>query len=184
MPLAPVKNRARSRQSKRERWLKTLRTLTVIFVIIAVVVGGIYFLIAWLNKPKVAGTTPTATETQQIPSILTPHKPPRDMAIGSSIQTLTSPVAPGGNVSLTLRTTESAICAIKVIRLDDQMREVGRVTDGGLADKKADDFGVVTWTWTMPSDAAIATWHADILCTRDTKTTRSVGDIVVQKAKT
>lgn len=183
MPLAPVKNRARSSESKRSRLVKTFRNLSIGVLTLGLLIGGVYVALLWLNKPKVASeAAPDATNSAN-PSFLTPHKPPKDIAIGSSIQSISSPIAPGSNASLTLRTTESAVCTIKVLRLDTEMREVQHVTDSGLGEKTADDFGIVTWTWTMPADAAIAKWQADINCTRDSKSTRSIGEIIVAKAK-
>ena len=152
--------------------------IVVILLIIAIAGGLIY---VWLMglQPK-PSTTTTPTETTK-PSFLTPHKLPDDIDIGSSIQMLSSPVSPGDNASLSIRTTERAVCAVKIIRLDDYQKEVARVTDSGLGDKTADEFGTVTWTWTMPADAALAKWTADIFCTRGTKSTHSVGQIIVQK---
>jgi hypothetical protein len=131
----------------------------------------------------VAESEPIDVVNEQNPNFTKPNKPPADVAIGSSIQSISSPIAPGDNASLTLRTTESAVCTIKIVRIDNEMREAARVTDSGLGDKTADDFGMVTWTWTMPADAAIAKWQADINCTRDTKSTRSLGEIVVERLK-
>lgn len=179
MALSPIKNRAKGTQSTQQRGLRTLRNVAIAMLVLVIVIGAVYLLISWLSKPKIAGNS-VVKDTQQSPTMPQPHRPPRDVPIGSSIQSLTTPVAPGGNVSLILRTTESAVCTIKVVHLDEQMREVARVTDGGLVDKTADEFGVVTWTWTMPAGAAQVTWHADITCQRDSKSTRSVGDIVVK----
>lgn len=183
MPLAPVKNRARTSETKQSRLIRFVRNLTVGVVILTVIIGGVYVVLLWLNKPKVASTPAPDATNKDNPSFMTPHKPPKDVAIGSSIQSISSPVSPGDNASLTLRTTESAVCTIKVVRLDAEMREVQRVADSGLGDKTADEFGIVTWTWTMPANAAIAKWQADISCMRDSKGTRSIGEIVVQRAK-
>lgn len=183
MPLAPVRNRNRSSESKKSRLIKSLRNLAIGVLVLALLIGGIYVALLWLNKPQqISVEEPDATNKQN-PNFVTPNKPPKDVAIGSSIQSISSPLSPGDNASLTLRTTESAVCTIKVVRLDTMLREVQRVTDSGLADKTADDFGIVTWTWSMPSNAGIGKWQADITCQRDSKSTRSIGEIVVQKVK-
>jgi hypothetical protein len=150
-----------------------------VLLVLAIGVGLLYvWLMGLQSKPS---TTTTTSETTKQPAFLTPHKLPDNVQIGSSIQSLSSPISPGDNASLTVRTTESAVCAVKIIHLDDFQKELARVTDSGLVDKTADDFGMVTWTWTMPSDAAIAKWTADIFCTRGDKSTHSVGEIVVKK---
>lgn len=184
MPLASVKNRVHAKDSTRARVLRSARTVFLIVVVLALLIGGMYAAFLWFNKPQVITMeTPVATNDQN-PSFLERRKPPKDVAIGSSIQALSTPVSPGSNASLTLRTTESALCVVKVTMQDSAMREVARVTDSGLSDKKADDFGVVTWTWTMPADAKFGKWQADITCTRDSKSTRSIGEIEVTAPKT
>lgn len=181
MALAPVKNRTKSNNTPKQRALRQLRMTVIIFVVLLVLAIGAGLFYVWLMglqaKPSAVTTAP---QTNQ-PSFLTPHKVPDNVAIGSSIQSISSPVSPGDNASLTVRTTESAVCTVKIIRLDSSQKEVARVTDSGLSDKKADEFGMVVWTWTMPSDAAIAKWTADIFCTRGDKSTHSVGEVIVQK---
>ncbi len=180
MPLAPVRNRARTSQSSKSRSMRRAWLILAIITSLILLIVGLFLLWLWLNKPQVAGNKALDAPSQPRQQ-LTTHKPPANTPIGSTIQSISSPIAPGGNASLTLRTTESAVCNIKVVHLDDKMNEVARVTDSGLGDKKADDFGVVMWSWTMPAGAAIATWHADITCTRGDKSTRSLGDIVVKR---
>ncbi len=182
MALASVKNRSKSNYTTKQRVLHRARNTLIASVILLIVIIGIGLFYVWLMglHSKPAGVATSTTQTER-PDILKPRKMPDNIPIGSSIQSLTTPVAPGDNVSLTLRTTESAVCTIKVIHVDTYDRELARVTDSGLGDKTADDFGVVSWTWTMPSNAAIATWRADIMCTRGDKSTRSVGEIVVKR---
>jgi len=156
--------------------------MTVIIVVILLILAvGVGLLYVWLMGLQAKSSTATTTQTASQPAFPTPHKLPDNVAIGSSIQSISSPIVPGDNASLTVRTTESAVCTVKIIHLDNNQKELMRVTDSGLGDKTADEFGMVVWTWTMPSDAAIAKWTADINCARGDKTTRSVGEIIVQK---
>jgi len=183
MPLASVKNRARSRDSGYRRVWRSVRAVVLTIVLLAFLIGGAYIVLLWLNKPQAVTLEMPVAKNDQNPSFIESRKPPKDVAIGSSIQALSTPVTPGSNASLTLRTTESALCAIKVVMLDLELRETARVADGGLSDKKADDFGVVTWTWTMPASAKLGKWQADINCMRDSKSTRSIGEIEVRAPK-
>lgn len=183
MPLAAVKNRAKGNDSRRARATRTLRNVILAMVVIGLLIGGMFVVYLWLNKPKVVTTAGPAAVSQSSPRQIKTTKPPANVPIGSSIQSISSPIAPGSNASLTLRTTESAVCSIKVVYIDKTMHEIDRVSDSGLGDKTADDFGMVVWTWTMPAHAAIATWQADMTCVRGDKSTRSVGEIVVQKPK-
>lgn len=152
--------------------------IAVILLTITIAAGLFY---VWLMGLQEKPSTTTSAPTTNKPSFLTPHKLPDNVAIGSSIQSISSPVSPGDNASLTVRTTESAVCSVKIIHLDSSQKELARVTDSGLSDKTADEFGMLTWTWTMPSDAATAKWTADVYCSRGDKSTHSVGELVVQK---
>lgn len=181
MPLAPLKNRAKLHESKKTRAIRRIRNLLIVCSILALVIGGIFVVVLWLMKPQaVKGPVETKTAQDAAPDLSSKKFAP-DVPIGSAIQALTTPIAPGSNANVTIRTTEGAVCSIKVVHLDPYQKELARVNDSGLVDKTADDFGMVTWTWTMPANAAIATWKADMLCKRDSKSTHSVGEIVAQK---
>ncbi len=180
MPLAPVKNRARTSESKKSKALKEFRNIIIAFVVLALLLIGIGLIIAWLMQPKKAEQTTSVPVANQKPAVAPPRKFGPNVPIGSAVQSISSPIAPGDNAYVTLRTTEGATCSIKVVNLDPHGKEIDRINDSGLADKKVDDFGVVTWTWTMPPGAALATWKADIFCQRDEMSTRSVGDIEVK----
>ncbi len=180
MPLPPLKSRSGTHGSEKRSPLKTLRNMLIIIVILAAIIIGLFLLYLWLSKPKVATLGGASTVTQTTVNEPKMHKPPDNVPIGSSIQAVSSPIAPGGNGSLTLRTTESAMCSIKIVKLDKQMREMDKVSDSGLSHKKADDFGMVTWTWTMSKSAVTGPWQADITCWRGDKSTRSLGEIMVK----
>ena len=180
MPLAPVKNRAHLSVSKKDRTLIKLRNLAIAVVLLGVVIFGVGLLIMWLMQPKKVDQPAATAPAAQKPSMSPSRKFGPNIPIGSAIQSISSPVAPGDNANVTLRTTEGATCTIKVVNLDQHGNEIGRVEDSGLADKKVDEFGVVTWTWTMPKGAALATWKADMFCKRDEMSTRSVGEVVVK----
>lgn len=78
--------------------------------------------------------------------------------VGVSIQVLSSPVAPGSNASMTIRTRPEAACSIKVTYKDQAS------TDTGLIPKTADEFGTVQWTWTVESSRPVGKWPVDVTC--------------------
>ncbi len=181
MPLAPVKNRARPRESRKARFMRRVRIGVVVPLALVVLIGGGLFAWVWLQKPaEPKAATDTAAHQPVLPNLAAQKLAP-NVPIGSSVQSITTPVTPGSNASVTLRTAEGAVCSIKVVHLDPYQKELARVSDTGLADKTADAYGMVTWTWTMPPNAAIATWKADMYCKRDSQSTHSIGEIVVQR---
>lgn len=181
MPLAPVKNRASPRLSRKARLVRRLKTGVVSVAAVAGVIAAGLYVLVWVQKPHALPQTTADASTQPKLPDLSAQKIGPNVPIGSAIQAISSPVTPGSNANVTLRTTEGAVCSLKVVQLDPYQKELARVSDSGLADKTADDYGMVTWTWTMPANAALTTWKADMFCKRGDKSTRSVGDIVVQK---
>lgn len=183
MPLAPLKNRFKPHESKKARAVRRIRSIAIAALVLGLVIGAGAVVLIWVMKPQAVKPPTTSASTQEKAPDLTSQKFAADIPIGSSVQSITTPISPGSNASVTIRTTERAVCTIKVVRLDPYNKELARVADSGLADKTADEFGMITWTWTMPADAAIATWKADMFCQRDSKSTRSVGEIVVERKK-
>ena len=179
MPLAPLKNRANPRESKKTRAIKRAKYAGGILAALVLLVGAVALLYIWLQPPEKKTDTATDPQATKPPTLQAPRKLGENVPFGSSIQSLTSRVAPGENASVTLRSLEGAVCSIKVIRLDSFGKEVEKVDDSGLNEKTADDFGVTTWTWTMPQGATKGPWVADITCVRGDKSTRSTGDITV-----
>ena len=180
MPLAPVKNRSRSRESDKNKLLKRAYRWLAVLVVLTVSMVGAGILLMWLMQPKVPDSPAVVAPVIQKPDITSPRKFGPNVPIGSAVQSISSPIAPGNNASVTLRTTEGATCSIKVVRLDTHGKELERIEDSGLVDKKVDVFGVATWTWTIPNGTVLGVWQADMFCTRDDMSTRSVGELVIQ----
>jgi hypothetical protein len=93
-----------------------------------------------------------------------------------SIQSITTPVAPGSNASVIVKTNPASNCTIVV--------EYNKVPskDSGLAPKVSDEYGTLTWAWTVEETVPVGTWPVHITCTRGPKLTAVViGDLVVAK---
>lgn len=96
-----------------------------------------------------------------------PHERPKrlapDAAVGVSVQMITSPITPGMNAMVTIKTNPLATCKISVIYNNVPS------TDSGLAEKKADDYGVATWTWTVPKETPLGAWPVKVDCANEKK---------------
>ena len=95
------------------------------------------------------------------PAVKSEKKPPKfpdDATMGVSVQSITSPVAPGSNSSIMVKTNPDATCSVSV--------EYNHVPskDSGLAPKKADEYGLVEWTWTVESTAPVGNWPVKVSC--------------------
>ena len=93
----------------------------------------------------------------------------------ASVQSLTTPVMPGDNASMSVKGNPGSICSIVV--------EYNKVasTDSGLIAKKTDEFGVVTWAWTLDATTPEGKWPVTVTCEYNTKTAIVIGDLVVSK---
>lgn len=112
------------------------------------------------------------------PVAVTPSKPAPDAPVGVSSQMLTSPVEPGENASLTVKTNAGANCEITVTygELDEEDK---RSTDSGLTKKTANPYGVVSWSWTVEADRPLGTWPVEVTCANEEKSGYLRVDLIV-----
>lgn len=124
---------------------------------------------------------PSVAEEAPAPEIAEPvsaakHMTPNPNAKASAaIEMLTSPVTPGMNASVNVKTNANADCTVSVI--------YDKITskDSGLAPKTADEFGIISWTWTVDSTAPYGTWPVKVTCTINKQSAVVQGDLVVAK---
>lgn len=94
----------------------------------------------------------------------------------ASIQSLSSPVRPGDNASVTVKGNPTSSCMIKV-----EYNKVPSNDTGLKLTKILDDFGVTTWSWTVESTVPEGKWPVTITCLYETKSAIVIGDMVVSK---
>lgn len=99
-------------------------------------------------------TTTPITHVQQDPNA----------NVGASVQYTSTPLKPGSEASLSVRTNSFATCDIKFTYKDniDSKSE-------GLITKTADDYGSVDWHWIVDKDAPIGEWPVTVTCRKNTK---------------
>ena len=127
-----------------------------------------------MGQQKPVTTVIEVEEVDSTPTIK--HvKPAENAPVGVSIQTLTTPIVPGSNASVVIKTNPSATCTIKV--------EYNGVAskDSGLAPKVADDFGTITWAWTVELAVPEGKWPVSITCIKGKLSGVVLGDLVVSK---
>lgn len=93
----------------------------------------------------------------------------------ASVQSITSPVMPGDNASVSVKGNPGSICTIKV-----EYNNVAS-TDSGLTAKKTDEFGVITWAWSVGSTVPVGKWPVTVNCEYNKKTAVVVTNLVVSK---
>jgi hypothetical protein len=159
--------------------LKTVRNVTISAVVLLVlVVGGGVAYIWYVGQDETANTAAIPAPVEAAPApVIKPTKPAADAKQSAAVQMLTSPVTPGENASIMVKTNAESECTIKV--------EYNKVpsTDSGLKPKVADDFGVVSWTWTVEETVPVGKWPVEVVCAFNNQTAMVRGDLVIEAAK-
>lgn len=102
-----------------------------------------------------------------------PTKPAENTPVSASVQSLDSPIVPGMNVAMTVRTKPESTCSIKFI-----YNEITS-TDSGLIDKVADEYGMVSWSWTVDGGVPLGVWPVKVTCVLGEKSAVVIGDLEV-----
>jgi hypothetical protein len=142
------------------RGLKIVRKIlvpTVILIVVFLIGGAAYSL---LTSQEDVPETPvkTSSASEEAPAELKPHKPAPNAPESVAIYLSTEEVKAGSNTGLTVRTNPGSTCTISVIYNGVPSR------DSGLANKTADAYGVVTWTWTVESNVPAGSWPVKVTC--------------------
>lgn len=166
------KKREKVRGAQIAKWIGKVLLSAVILLVLAV--GGGVAYTWYMGQQDIENTAAVATPAEPPKStVIEPRKPYPGMTVGASVSMLTSPVAPGANASITVKTVPTADCTITV--------EYNKVPsrDSGLKPKAADAFGIVSWSWTVDQAAPIGTWPAKVTCTYGEKSAVVIGDLIV-----
>ncbi len=154
-----------------------VKVLVGVLLLVVLLVGGGAAYTWYMGRNTPAAEPPAVEGTSDIKKkpFFEPSKPAANANVGVSVQSLTSPVAPGENASITIRTLPGAECTITV--------EYNKVksTDSGLVAKVADEYGMVDWTWTVDASAPKGKWPVDVTCSRGEKSGMVRGDLEVVK---
>lgn len=160
---------------RRKRALAVIKRvmLTILILTMLFVVAGLVYTWYMGQKPAPVIQEPVPVKKQ---TVVTPVKPDDDARIGAAVQTLTSPIQAGSNASISIHTTAGAACSIEVL-----YNKIAS-TDSGLIPKVADEFGMVSWTWTVESSRPAGTWPVNITCAYNERSIFVRGDLVVKSA--
>ena len=149
------------RTIRQSRIVRSVRNAAISMLVLLVLAVGAGVAYTWyMGQSEVENTSVVAEPVEYEPApVVKPRAPAQNAKVGASVQALTSPVQPGDNTSLTVKSTPSASCAISVIY--DKMPS----TDSGLKPQIADDFGIVSWAWTVEPSAPLGVWPMKVTCT-------------------
>lgn len=136
------------------RIIRIVTTVFVLLLLLVIAAAGYTWYLGKYQKPVI-------TDTPQ-PKSKAVTEPPKQfddtVKVGISSQTFTDKVAPGNNASLYIRTNPMAACSIRV----EYNKEAS--TDSGLVPKKADEYGVASWAWTVETSRPEGKWPVVVTC--------------------
>lgn len=156
----------------KKRILKFIRNVVIsaFVLLVLLIAAGIAY--TWYMGQNSVAATVEIIEPTPGPDF-TPVKQADNVPTGASVQMITSPVKPGSNASMTVKTNGGAVCTISVIY------DKTPSADSGLTSKTADEYGMVSWSWTVESSVPIGKWPAKVTCLHNERTGVVIGYLVV-----
>lgn len=160
---------------QRKQILRRMRNVLISIASLLVIFIGIG--VAYTFYVSQADTAPNVAKPVSTlrPNTVKHTKLADNVPASASIQSLTTPVVPGDNASISVKGNPGSTCSIKV-----EYNKVASV-DSGLVTKITDDFGVVTWAWTLSPTTPEGKWPVTVTCEYNKKTAIVIGDLVVSK---
>lgn len=162
--------------SKKVRALKIVRNVLISVVVLVVLIGGAGVAYIWyVGQNSDTQAVESAVDPVNPAPKITPKKPDPKAKVGASVQMLTSPIKPGSEASITIRTLPTAKCKIKV--------EYNKIAakDPGLKDQTADEFGIATWDWTVGPNTPVGKWPVKVTCSHNKQSGMVQGDLEVKR---
>jgi hypothetical protein len=136
------------------------------FVVLVLLVSAGLAYTWWMGQQPAPAVAVVEEVGDVRPATVTARTMPPDAPVGVSRQMLTTPVLPGENASLTIKTNPAATCDITVTYGELGETE-SKSTDSGLTPKVADQYGMVTWTWTVESLRPSGTFPVETTCANE-----------------
>jgi hypothetical protein len=157
--------------------LRIIRNIAISIIVLAVIFVG-----AGVGYVLITGGTPTEAKAEPVPpspepgaAIPKPRKPAPNAPESAGIESLDTPVKIGQNISMTVKTLPESVCTITFIYNNITSK------DSGLVQKNADEYGTVTWSWTISSDVPVGKWPARVMCSYNKKSALVIGNVEVTK---
>jgi hypothetical protein len=154
---------------------KTISLTAGVILLVLVAAGAAY---TWYNGQQPPAEAHTVTSTEPQAKQIQARVPSKNTQESAAVEVLTSPVAPGDNAMISVKTNAGSTCKITVVY--NNVPE----TDSGLVQHKADSFGTVSWAWTVPKGTPFGSWPVTVTCQFYDKSAVVSQDLRVQATST
>ncbi len=159
------------------RFPKILRNILIsIVALLALAVGAGVAYTWYMGQSGASNTSVAAPSAAESAPVIKHTQSSPNAKVGLAVRMITSPVVPGSNASITVATNTEAKCTISVIY--DQTAS----KDSGLAPKVADEYGIVSWTWTVEPTVPLGKWPVKVICANNSMSGMVQGDLQVSKS--
>jgi hypothetical protein len=137
--------------------VRTMLVLAILCVALVAILIGLGFLYTWFISNQVMPGT-ALTDLPQKPVEIQKPVTRTNQRVSVAVSNLSSPVAPGDSVDLSIRTNIDAICTIEILA------PTTKLVDINLSAKAADEFGIVSWAWQVPKETKDGSWPITVTC--------------------
>jgi predicted nucleic acid-binding Zn ribbon protein len=144
-----------------KRTSKVLRKTIISSIALVILFAGAGFGYTYYidKQNSTALKSSTNAADQQQGQTITPSKPSPNAPEDASLEVLTTPIARSQTDMVSIKTQAYSTCSIGVTYLGGLIAH-----DPGLTPKTADDFGSVSWNWTISPTAPIGQGSVKITC--------------------
>ena len=152
---------------------KKIAISALILLIILLGVGAAYTWYIGQSGPQQAAKIQKPDQSAAV--AIKPTAPRADTQESAAVEFISSPVAPGGGASINVKTVATSTCTISVTYNNVP------ANSPALGPQTADDFGNVSWNWTVPTSAPTGTWPVKVTCVRGAKSAVVQDTLVVAR---
>ncbi len=152
--------------------VRNIALSAIVLLILAIAAGIAYTLISdqRSSAPKVSSKTTSLDTVTPIKPVL----PAANDSEGVAIESLSTPVSIGSPATIAALTNAGSICTISLL-----INNIPKAL--GLAPVTADQFGGISWSWTVSSSTPVGVWPVKISCQFHTQTGVVEGDMTVTR---
>ena len=164
-------------KKKKNPFIRFVRNLLLAFIILAIVAFGIGAAYVWYigrNDDNRFDSMQLGEEVKA-PTIQA-AKVDENARVGVALQTISSPITPGSQASISARTNREAVCTLSVKYNDVEVKNVAFI------EKTANEFGGVDWDWQVDSNAPIGKWPVTISCKKNKQWGVYTADLEIVKS--
>lgn len=154
------KKRSIHERSRRKRTIIRVAVTVVTLVALFAAAAVVY---VWYMGQHPLQQAVQKVDTRSVAPTIKTYKPAPDAAVGIVEESFTGTTAPGSNATITIKTNPGAACQITV-KVNN-----AALPDTGLVPKIADEFGIVTWSWTVPKNVLPGKWPVEMTCANEAK---------------